>query len=140
MNAVRERTDDHRNQEALHELINLQLDVHSYWVGQRLRCLLECLLALSETKYTKVADLMEICNAFTYIMRSIHYESLPEAFPYREAIGELRDKLKRVCIKAQKAEEIKFRLEREDKIRLITTRYELAQYISKKRFSQLNFD
>jgi len=44
-----------------------------------------------------------------------------------------------VCLKIQKIDEIKFRLDKEDKIQLITTRYELAQYISKKKFSQLEF-
>ncbi len=139
LDAIREQTEDCHNQEALHNCINIKMDVSAYWVGQRLRCLIECLLVLSETKYAKVADLMEICNAFTHITRSVHYKSLPTIFPYTDDIPLLRDKLKQVCLKIQKIDEVRFRLDQEDKIQLITTRYELAQYISKKKFSQLEF-
>ncbi|MEO6305542.1 MAG: hypothetical protein ABIP51_20430 [Bacteroidia bacterium] len=139
LDAIREQTDNCHNQEALNNCINIHMDVSAYWVGQRLRCLIECLLVLSEAKYAKVADLMEICNAFTHITRSVHYKSLPTIFPYTDDIPLLRDKLKQVCLKIQKADEIKFRLDKEDKIQLIATRYELAQYISKKKFSQLEF-
>jgi len=139
VDAIREQTDNCYNQGALNNCINIKMDVSAYWVGQRLRCLIECLLVLSEAKYAKVVDLMEICNAFTHITRSVHYNSLPTIFPYTDDIPLLRDKLKQVCLKIQKIDEIKFRLDKEDKIQLITTRYELAQYISKKKFSQLEF-
>jgi hypothetical protein len=74
------------------------------------------------------------------MQRSIHYQNLPDAFPYIETVSECRDKLKRLCVKAQKVEQIKFRLEQKDKIEMVAMRYELVQYIPKKKFSQLDFE
>jgi len=53
-------------------------DLPSYCISLHFRCLVECLLIFSELKYVKVDDLMELCNAFTYIVRSRSYASLPK--------------------------------------------------------------
>ncbi len=140
LDTIRQRIDDDSNMSAMNTCIRIHQDIHSYWIGLRLRCLVECLLLFSDCKYTKVADLMEICNAFTLMQRSIHYQSLPDIFPYIETMRGLREKLKRLCIKAHKAEQIKFRLEQKDKIEMVTLRYELAQFIPKKKFNQLDFE
>jgi hypothetical protein len=140
LDTIRQRIDDDSNMSAMNTCIRIHQDIHSYWIGLRLRCLIECLLLFSECKYTKVADLMEICNALTLMQRSIHYQSLPDVFPYIETMRGLREKLKRLCIKAHKAEQIKFRLEQKDKIEMVAMRYELAQFIPKKKFNQLDFE
>lgn len=139
LDRIREQIEDDRAMSAMHACIRIHQDIHSYWVGERLRCLVECLLMFSEAKFTSVADLMELCNAFTTVQRSIHYQNLPQLFPYRDVIDGLREKLRRLCIKAQKADQLKFRIDMEDKISLITVRYGLAQFFSKQRFSDLEF-
>lgn len=139
LDRIREQIEDDQDITAMNACIRIHEDIHSYWVGLRLRCLVECLLLFSETKFTSVADMMELCNAFTHMQRSIHYQSLPDLFPYRGIIDNLREKLRRLCIKAQKADQLKFRMEMEDKISLISVRYGLAQFFSKQRFSDLEF-
>ena len=140
LNVIHERINDDRNLLALNTCINTQEDIHSYWMGIRLRCLVECLLLFSEAKFTRVSDLMELCNAFTQVRKSIHYQNLPELFLYRGIIENIHYKLKSLCIKAQKAEQIKFSMKQQDKIELIAVRYELAQFFRKEKFSQLNFE
>lgn len=140
LNLICDRINDDRNLLALNTCLNTHEDIHSYWVGIRLRCLAECLLLFSEAKLTRISDLMELCNAFTLVRKSIHYQNLPELFPYKSNIDSINYKLKSLCIKAQKAEQIKFRMMEQDKIELIAVRYELTQFFRKEKFSQLNFE
>lgn len=140
LNLIHERINDDRKLLAMNTCLNTNEDIHSYWMGIRLRCLAECLLLFSEAKFTKVSDLMELSNAFTQVRKSIHYQSLPELFPYRGIIENIHYKLKSLCIKAQKVEQVKFSIQQQDKIELITVRYELAQFFRKEKFSQLNFE
>ncbi len=128
------------NTTILNNCITNEQDIPTYWIGLRLRCLVECLLLFSEMKYTSVADLMEVCNAFTTVIRSSYYTLLPEEFPYISIMINLKEKLKKVCIKANKIEKIKFRLTQEDKIELMAVRFELSQFIPKKQFIELLFE
>jgi hypothetical protein len=52
------------------------------WVNVRLRCLVECLLTLSERKTILLGDLAEITNTFTLLIRSSHFQNLTEPYPY----------------------------------------------------------
>lgn len=140
LDEIRQQIEEDRRLPALGSCIRIYEDIHSYWIGLRLRCLVECLLMFTEAKYTSVIDLMEICNAFTLLQRSVHYNHLPDEFPFTSIIRELRDKLKNLCLKAKKAEQIKFRMEMKDKMDLIIIRYTLAQFFVKEKFSQLNFE
>ncbi len=137
---LRERLEIYDDQKALFECINEHGDLSSYWVGQRLRCLTECVLLFSEAKFTRVSDLMEICNAFTLMIQSKYFGTLPDSFPYVEYVFELRYKLKKLCIKVHKVDVVKFRLQPQDKYQLLVTRYELSQYVPKSKFNQLKFD
>lgn len=140
LNLIHDRINDDKKLLALNTCLNSQEDIHSYWVGLRLRCLLECLLLFSEAKFTRISDLMELCNAFTQVRKSRHYQNLPELFPYRSNIENIHYKLRSLCIKAQKAEQIKFSMKEQDKMELIAVRYELAQFFRKAKFSQLDFE
>lgn len=140
LNLIHDRINDDRKLMALNTCINTHEDIHSYWMGIRLRCLAECLLLFSEAKFTRISDLMELCNAFTQVRKSIHYQNLSDVFPYKSLIEDINHKLKSLCIKAQKSEQIKFRLKEQDKIELIAVRYELTQFFRKEKFSQLNFE
>lgn len=137
---IRLETVDNDKLLALNKCIKTHQDIHSYWIGQRLRCLIECLLLFSEANLTPVTDLMELCNAFTCVRKSIHYQSMNELFPYKSEIEKLNHKLKTLCLKCKKNEQIKFRMQNKDKIELIVVRYELAQFFRKEKFSQLNFE
>lgn len=137
---ITEMVNDTTNASTLNNCIINEQDIPTYWIGLRFRCLVECLLLFSEMKFTTVADLMEVCNAFTTILRSSYYVLLPEKFPYRNIMVNLKEKLKKVCIKAHKIEKIKFRLTQDDKIQLIAIRFELSQFIPKKQFNELLFE
>ena len=137
---IRLETVDNDKLLALNKCLKTHQDIHNYWIGQRLRCLIECLLLFSEANLTPVTDLMELCNAFTYLRKSIHYQSMNEIFPYKTVIENLNYKLKTLCLKCKKNEQIKFRMQGKDKIELIVVRYELAQFFRKEKFSQLNFE
>lgn len=128
-----------------HQLSSLETclmheDLPSYCISLHFRCLVECLLIFSESKFVKVDDLMEVCNAFTYLVRSKNYALLPDEYPYTNAILMLKEKLKRVCIKVKNAGQIKFRLTQEDKVELIAMRFELAGLIPKRQFDELDFE
>jgi len=140
LNLIQDRINDDKKLLALNTCINTQEDIHTYWVGLRLRCLLECLLLFSEAKFTQISDLMELCNAFTQVRKSRHYQNLPELFPYRSTMENVHYKLRTLCIKAQKVEQIKFSMKEQDKIEVIAVRYELAQFFRKAKFSQLDFE
>lgn len=137
---ITEMVNDTTNASILNNCIINEQDIPTYWIGLRFRCLVECLLLFSEMKFTTVADLMEVCNAFTTVLRSSYYTLLPEEFPYRNIMVNLKEKLKKVCLKAHKIEKIKFRLTQDDKIQLIAIRFELSQFIPKKQFNELLFE
>lgn len=110
------------------------------WVSTRFKCLAECLLTFSEMKTIEVDDLKEVCNAFTLLIRSNYFKSLPENYPYTNEILELRQSLKKICQNAEEDESLKFRLVPQTKKELIATRWELHYYVPKVNFSEIGFE
>lgn len=139
LNALIELTNDRHHLPSLRTCL-IHEDLPSYSVSLHLRCLIECLLVFSEMKVVATTDLMELCDAFTYTIRSKSYSLLPDEYPYKETILILKEKLKRVCVKAQEVEKLKFSLTIEDKMELIAMRFELSQFIPKRQFIQLDFE
>lgn len=139
LNALIELTNDRPHLPSLRTCL-VHEDLPSYSVSLHLRCLVECLLVFSEMKVVATTDLMELCDAFTYTIRSKSYSLLPDEYPYTETILILKEKLKRVCVKAQEVEKLKFSLVIEDKMELIAMRFELSQLIPKRQFIQLDFE
>lgn len=123
---------------ALHDFF-LQKIQGGIWVSERYRCLLECLLIFSEMREIDTDDLKEVCNAFTDLIQSRHFKSLHPKYPYLDEIRKMRERLKKTCIGAGERISIKYRLNREEKQRLIIIRLELAQFVHKKPFQELNF-
>jgi hypothetical protein len=109
------------------------------WINIRLRCLIEALLFVSERKSISLQDLIEITNAFINLIKSEHFKKLSENYPYRYFVTDLRNKLKRVCIENEGAEEMPLKLNRKLKIELIVFRCELREVAPKIKFSELNF-
>lgn len=109
------------------------------WVNVRLRCLAECLLTLSERKTILLSDLAEITNAFTLLIRSSHFQNLPEPYPYTHKVKELRNKLRSIYTAAEDMEEFHLNLGKNLKIELITMRCELRTVALRKTYNQLQF-
>ena len=84
-------------------------------------------------------DLKEVCNAFTLLIQSNNFKSLPGRYPYTQEIVELRQGLKQICHNADENEALRFRLMPQNKKKLISTRWELANYVNKINFDDLNF-
>lgn len=114
-------------------------DTSSIWVSVRYRCLIECLLAFSEMKQLELDDLKEVCNELTRLIQSWNFNSLHPSYPYIDEIKELRERVRNTCIKAGENEWIKYRLNKEQKQYLIISRFELSQFVPKKKFSELSF-
>lgn len=109
------------------------------WINVRLRCLTECLLTLSERKTILINDLAEITNAFTLLIRSTHFQNLPETYPYTHKVKELRNKLRNIYISAEDLEEFHLNLGKNLKIELIAMRCELRTLAPRKTYNQLQF-
>lgn len=110
------------------------------WVNIRYRCLIESLLTLSEMQSVKWDDLKEICNAFTAMIHSSDYDCLHEYYPYLKDIVSLWQSIKHLCLEADEKQPLNFKLRRSTKLDLIVTRWELAHFVRKENFSQLNFE
>jgi len=118
----------------LPELVNT-LD----WVNVRFRCLVEALLTLSERRTVLVDDLIDISNAFAQMMDSSHYAQLPENYPYKKTIKDLREKLRMICLQSVDDESTKFNIAKAKRMELIVIRCELRTVARKRPFSQLEF-
>lgn len=116
------------------------VDLDCDWVNLRYRCLIESLLTLSEMESVSLDDLKEICNAFTGMIQSRDYENLPEYYPYAKDINTLWQTLKKLCSEADEEQALNFKLKRATRLNLIVTRWELAHFVRKESFNQLNFE
>jgi hypothetical protein len=113
-------------------------DEAGLWVSERYRCLIEVLLTFAEMKRIELDDLKEVCNAFTDVINSDYYQCLHPSYPYIEEIKKLRGHIKNTCIKTM-GEHFKYRISKEKKQNLIVTRFELSQFVRKRKFSELKF-
>lgn len=118
---------------------NAETTASQDWINVRLRCLVECLLNLSERKTILLNDLAEITNTFTLIIRSAHFQNLPELYPYKHKVKELRNKLRSIYNAAEDLEEFRLNFSKSLKIELITMRCELRTVAPRKTYNQLQF-
>lgn len=115
-------------------------DMDCHWVNLRYRCLIESLLTLSEMQSINLDDLKEICNAFTDIINSSDFESLPEYYPYTKDIIGLWQNIKNFCLEADETQSLKFKIKRSTRLNMMATRWELSHFVKKESFNQLNFE
>ncbi len=113
-------------------------DEAGMWVSERYRCLVEVLLTFSDMKRIELDDLKEACNAFTDVIRSKYFKCLHPSFPYIDEINQLRERIKKTCLKSSGGF-VKYRLSKEQKQILTVTRFELSQFVPKIKFSELKF-
>jgi len=90
-------------------------------------------------QFIELDDLKEVCNAFTSVIQSKSFSYLIAEYPYTKEIVWLRDTIKNICLNADENEPIELRFKKETKLRLIVARWEMANYVPKISFSQLNF-
>lgn len=114
-------------------------DSAGLWMSERYRCLVECLLMFSEMKQIELDDLKEVCNAFTSVLQSDYFNYLHPSYPYINEVKELRERIKRVCLKSEDNIFIKYKLNKEQRQNLLLTRMELSQFVPKIKFNELNF-
>ncbi|MEO8760397.1 MAG: hypothetical protein ABI448_05865 [Bacteroidia bacterium] len=107
------------------------------WISIHYRCLLDCVIRVSEMKSVEWADLAELTNGLTFLITSIYFKELPEDYPFTKDIILLRDKLKCFCLETQDEEYVQFSLKFSTKKDLILQRYELSTVYSKINFNQL---
>lgn len=122
----------------LYSFLHNKTEGPAYWVSIHYRCLLECLLTFSEMQSIELDDLKEVCNAFTSLVQSRFYNYMIPEYPFLKEIPWLRDTIKNLCLNAEE-ETLTFRLKKETKLKLIAARWELANYVPKVSFDQLNF-
>lgn len=108
------------------------------WLSERYRCLLEILLIFSEAKRIELDDLKEVCNAFTAMINSKYFKYVHSSYPYLDEIKKWREQIRNVCL-GTVGEHLKYRLRREQKQELIVARFELSQYVIKRKFNDLKF-
>lgn len=110
------------------------------WVSTHYRCLLECVITISEIKTVEWADLAELTNAFTFLLTTTYFKELPDSYPFTKDIISLRDKLKYFCLETQDEELVQFRLKFDTKKELLLQRFELSLVFPKISFNQLQSD
>lgn len=138
INEIAQLTEDRNNLHTLYSLLHNKPETSAYWVSLRYRCLVECLLTFSEIQFIELDDLKEVCNAFTALINSKSFNYLTSHYPYIKEIVWLRDTIKNLCLNADE-EELSLRFKKDTKLRLIATRWEMANYVPKISFNQLNF-
>ncbi len=109
------------------------------WISERLLCLLESMIKLSNYNKIDKHTLLCLTDAFNRLIRSKAYKNLPDNYPFIALIKELREKLNRLVQSNEYSEQLKFTLSSELKSRLISARYEMLDYFQKLKFSELDF-
>lgn len=138
INEIAELTEERNHYSVLYSFLHNRKESFAYWISLRYRCLLECLLTLSEMHSVELDDLKEICNALTAVIQSKQFQCMIPEYPYIKEIPWLRDIVKNLCLNAEE-EVLTFRLKKETKLKLIAARWELSNYVPKIGFDKLNF-
>ncbi len=107
------------------------------WITQCLRCLIESMIQLSNRRYIDNQTLFELADAFNRLVGSYSFDFLPKNYPYTNLIKELRQKMNSMANANNDKEKIRFRLSPERKAKLIATRFIIADFVPKIKFSEL---
>jgi hypothetical protein len=109
------------------------------WINVRLRCLIESMLKLSNYSRIDTKTLFCIADAFSRLMKSDAYKTLPGNYPYKELIEGLCMKLNVLAGQNADSETIKFVLPLERKTMLIALRHEMVKHTPSMKFSEMDF-
>ncbi|MFM7024193.1 MAG: tyrosine-type recombinase/integrase, partial [Flavobacteriales bacterium] len=109
------------------------------WVSIHYRCLLTCVLTISDMKTVEWADLAELTNAFTFLITTPYFQELPDNYPFTKEIVQLKDKLRTFCLETQNEACVQLKLKFDTKKELLLHRYELSMF-PKITFHQLQMD
>ncbi len=131
---------DERGRDSWLKLLYGEKEKKVEWISIHYRCLLDCIITVSEIKAVAWADLAELTNALTFLIASNYFKELPEDYPFTKDIILLRDKLKCFCFETQDEEFAQLTLKFGTKKDLMLQRYELATVYSKITFNQLHLN
>lgn len=109
------------------------------WINVRLRCLIESIVKLSNLANIDTHTLHCMHDAFSRLVKSSAFKSLPENYPYMELIKELFTKVNTLFKNNSFGEKIKFQISEKLKARLIAVRYGMMKFIPATKFSEMNF-
>ncbi|MGZ4079680.1 MAG: hypothetical protein ACXVPW_18820, partial [Bacteroidia bacterium] len=109
------------------------------WVSERLVCLLESLIRLSNYSTIDKHTLLCITDAFNKLIKSNAFKNLPDDYNYTKLIQELSFKLNSLLAQNKYSGRIKFNLSFELKTTLIINRVELFNSFPEPKFSELDF-
>jgi hypothetical protein len=107
------------------------------WVSIHYRCLLECVITLSQMRVIEWDSLAELVNAFIFMISSTHFKDLPDNYPFTKNIIALKDQLKKFCLENKHNESMQFRSKFDTKKHLFLQRFELSLVFPKITFNQL---
>jgi hypothetical protein len=131
---------DERGRDSWLKLLYGEKEKKVEWISIHYRCLLDCIITVSEIKAVEWADLAELTNALTFLITSNYFKELPADYPFTKDIILLRDKLKCFCLETQDEEFAQLTLMFSTKKKLMLQRYELATVYSKINFNQLQLN
>ena len=110
------------------------------WISIRLRCLLENLLWLGRHSLIERKTFVHIRNAFSAMLASSNFKRLPLNYPYTNLIKELEQQCNSIAGQHKKKSSFRLQLTDKRKVQFIATRFLLAAFVPKVKFSDLNFE
>lgn len=108
------------------------------FVYTRYRCFCDYLLNFSEQPFILLNHLKELHNAFLQLTESEAFSYIDPNSIYKTEIREWQARLKKHIIANSKETQLIFRLDRDLRIELMCSRYELARCFKKRLFSDLD--
>jgi hypothetical protein len=128
----------YRNRDSFLSAFEIRYPALSNWINTHCLCLIESLLAVSEMRSVDLDDLKDISNAFHLLLNSETFKNIPVNYPYTTEMNKYYETIRQFCISSQE-ETVEVKFTRTTKAELLSTRFELVQFVSWVRFDQLNF-
>ena len=109
------------------------------WLNDRLRCLIEGLIKISNKKEVDKYTFLCLTDAFNRIVNSKSYKIAPNDYPYKQIINEYCLKLNKIVKEQEDQDNVCLHVTMEAKARLIALRYDMMSYTNTLKFSEIDF-
>jgi hypothetical protein len=110
------------------------------WVTARVRCLIESVIKISNSPHIDRQTLLEVADAVHRLVCCDLFKLMPKNYPCTKWMTELNEKIQAFAIANQDCETIRLRLSPQRKAELIAKRFAIGNFVSKIKFSELNFE
>ena len=110
------------------------------WVTLRARCLIDCVIRLSECRQIDEQTLFDIADAFHQLVSCKYFQAMPENYPNKKLVTELNEKIQMLSEENRESEKICFRISPDKKAELIAVRFHIGKFVPKIKFSELEFE